>query len=610
MDKDMIRLRVDRLREWMRNVAEVEAYVVTSADEHDSEYVAPRWRCREWLSGFTGSAGTIVVTVDEALLWTDSRYFLQAATQLEGTGIVLMREGTEGVVDWPVWLSQNLDASEHVGFLPDTFTMAQFRQIENQADCTLTAVEDDPFDEIWTDRPAAPCEPVTLWPEERAGRTVAQKMANIWGALESQQLDYYLLTDLSEIAWTLNLRGNDVENTPLFIAYLLLRADHTGVLYVDLNKISMQVAAFLAHYKWDVLPYDTWRHEISPRGPGRLGMSPNASVAAHYMALSGQTERVELPSPVPFIRMIKTKSEQEGFRRAMERDGVAMVRFLRWLGEHLADGVTEIEVDKRLTAFRAEMEHFRSRSFDTIAAYGPHAAIVHYEATPATDVRLEARGLLLLDSGAQYEDGTTDITRTVALGPTTAEEREAYTLVLKAHIGLAEACFPDGTSGLELDYAARRPLWQCGYDFGHGTGHGVGSFLCVHEGPVQIRKNVRLDTLSGLSAGNVITNEPGVYVAGKFGVRIENVLLGVPAMHTDFGDFCRFETLTLCPIDLSPVVFDWLTPAEQQWLDAYHAEVRARLLPLLADEADCSWLVEHTAPVAEQRPVVEAHREA
>ena len=531
------------------------AFVVPSTDAHASEYVPAHWASRAWISGFDGSAGTAVVTLDAAALWTDSRYFLAAAEQLEGTPFQLMKERVAGTPTIAQWLLQTLPPASRVGLDGWVNTGAEVSALADElaAGGMSLCVDEDPFAALWTDRPALPQRPVEVQPLEYAGEEMELKVGRLRTALSEAGADAMVVTALDEVAWLTNLRGTDVHCNPVFVAYAIVLPDA--------------------------------RRLLPPSANARLGAA----------ARSAGFDIVEAASPIAAMKAVKNEAEVAGFRRAMLRDGVALVRFLRRLRPAVeAGGMTEVGVDRLLTSLRAEQALFRDISFDTIAGYADHGAIVHYEATPETDRPLRPEGLLLLDSGAQYQDGTTDITRTLALGPTTAEERHVYTLVLKAHISLARLVFPSGSSGTQLDLAARRPLWQEGYNFGHGTGHGVGSYLNVHEGPHQIRMNWMP---APITAGMTVTNEPGLYLAGRFGVRIENLLLAVPHLETEFGTFLRFETLTLCPIDTAPIERQLLEPAEIEWLNTYHQRVRNELLPLLDDEADRRWLIDATQPL-------------
>lgn len=527
------------VREWL-SAKQLDALVVPTDDPHGSEYPADHWQCRRWLTGFTGSAGTAVVTATEALLWTDSRYWLQAEEQLADTGFRLMRDGED--TDVQTWL-------------------------DGHAANVLWSY-DEPFDAIWLDRPALPLTRAWVMSDDVAGESAADKLQRLVLFLMDKGLAGIFVSDLAEIAWLLNIRGNDIAYNPFVISFLYVSADGEHVLYVHEEQVD-GIRGYLSSLGVSVEPYDEG--------------------IAQYCH----------PTPVAEWKSVKNAVEQDGFRRAHLRDGVAMVRFLMHLQREMGRGsrVTEMWVDRELTAMRAGQEGFLSPSFETIAGYAAHGAIVHYEATPETDAELHSHGLLLLDSGAHYDCGTTDITRTIALGVPTEEERRIYTLVLKGHLQLQAMHFPEGTTGLQLDTMARAPMWREGYDFGHGTGHGVGHVLGVHEGPVQIRKNHRADTVLPVRVGQVITDEPGIYVAGKFGVRIENCLLCVPSRNTDFGNFLAFEPLTLCPYDRTLIVPGMLTNEEMSWLNAYHAMVCERLTPLLADEEEKAWLSAATRPL-------------
>lgn len=570
--------RVEALRKWMQTEG-IDLFIVPTLDPHNSEYVPAYWKCRQWLTGFTGSAGTAVVTATDARLWTDSRYWLQATGQLAGTPFTLMREGED--TDITPWMAEVLRANPHsrIGFAPDMMTPECYSQWIAPLGLHPSRIvyDNDPFTLLWQERPALSMAPAEIMPDEVAGRAAADKIRDLTAWMAERQTDRLLITELSEICWMLNLRGSDIPYNPFVIAFLEVRTTGSHRLFVHPSKITPEVRAYLKALHVDIHPYEE-------------GLQ---------LQLAALREPVT-ESPVAAWRALKNPAEQEGMRRAHLQDGVAMVRFLAWLERSIADGrtdITEMEADRRLTALRAEQPDFLGLSFETIAAYGPHGAIVHYEASPETDVRLEPRGLFLLDSGGQYACGTTDITRTVALGTPTPQECRVYTLVLKGHLQLAHAVFPDGTTGLQLDTYARAAMWREGYDYGHGTGHGVGHRLGVHEGPLQIRKNLRACTTLPFHSGQTVTDEPGIYVPGAFGVRIENLLLTVEGSETPFGTFLRFDDLTLCPYDLKPVVTDMLTPQERQWLNDYHSRVRETLMPLLHDEADREWLENATRPV-------------
>ena len=593
--------RVEMLRDWMDD-NELSAFIVPTIDPHDSEYLPDHWKAREWLTGFNGSAGIAIVTESAAYLWTDSRYFLQAEEQLKDTPFLLMRDGEPGVPTADDWLSQNMDSTDVIGYYGELMTDDMYQAFSHDDVLDLEDVGEDPFDSIWAGRPALPKGKVMMQPLAVAGVSTQEKLKTLrqWMGAQEVPFDAFFFNDLSEIAWILNLRGEDVDFNPFFLSYLYV-GDEECVLFVDKQKLSAEVKQYLDENKVRVRGYDEWGKElteISSLEDLYLGMPDSMARLVIDFINESEIDYDLVGSPVPMLRAIKNDAEKAGFRRAMEYDGVAMVKFLRWLDENIGKTpITEIGVDQKLTGFRAEQPGYCSLSFGTIAAYADHGAIVHYEAEPETDVALQPKGLLLLDSGAHYECGTTDITRTIALGELTEEERRVYTLVLKGHIGLARCRFPEGINGMQLDTAARYAMWQEGYDFGHGTGHGVGSRLGVHEGPHQIRKNNRGCTLVPFLAGMTITDEPGIYVIGRFGVRIENVLLTKESKQTDFGKFLDFETLTLCPYDMRPVVMSMLSPEEKLWINDYHAEVRRRLMPMLDDAADRLWLEEATKEI-------------
>ena len=549
---NIITERVETLRDYLRKNGLL-AFVFPSTDPHQGEYVPEHWQTRKWISGFDGSAGTAVVTLSEAALWTDSRYFIAAAQQLEGTPFRLMKDGLPETPTITEWLCKQLSEGEVVGIDGEVFTSEDIVEMERELGKAGIKLRTDldPAEELWTDRPPIPKNKVEIQPLEFAGETAESKIERVREALREQYEDSILISQLDDIAWLLNLRGSDVHCNPVFVSYVLLTQNDV-ILFIDSEKLDEETRDYLNTIGVKVRPY------------GRPAFESTAS------------------NPIPAMKAVKNAAEIEGYRRAMVRDGVAMVKFLRWLKPAVeAGGETEMSIDRKLTALRAEQQQYRGLSFDTIAAYGVHGAIVHYEATPETDIPLEPKGLLLLDSGAQYQDGTTDITRTIALGPLTQEECIDYTLVLKGHIRLALTRFPDGISGTRIDALARYAMWQHGIDYGHGTGHGVGSYLCVHEGPHQIRHTWKP---APLHAGMTVTNEPGIYREGKHGVRIENTMLIVEDGETEFGKFLRLEPLTLCPIDLTPVLWEMMTPEEVAYLDAYHKRVYEELSPYLTEE--------------------------
>ena len=590
-----INQRLESLREVMRR-EHLSAFIFPSTDAHQSEYVADHWQGRTWISGFNGSAGTAVVTMKSAALWTDSRYFLAAEEQLKGTEFQLMKLKIEGTPTISEWLAQELqDENAEVGLdgMVNSYheTMGLIADLRKSGGITVRT-NFDPLGLIWTDRPAIPANPVEIQPMEFAGESVASKISRIRAALRQRHADGMLISALDDIAWTLNLRGTDVHCVPVFVSYLLISSQQVS-LYVDSAKINDEVKAYLTENGISLYPYNKVAEGLERYSEYNILLDGDETSYFLWKTVKCQ-EIIAGNSPVPAMKAQKNDREIAGFRQAMLRDGVAMVKFLRWLKPAVeAGGQTEISIDRKLTSLRAEQHLFRDISFDTIAGYQAHGAIVHYEATPETDVALKPEGLILIDSGAQYQDGTTDITRTIALGPVTEEMKHVYTLVLKGHIQLELAKFPDGASGTQLDALARECMWREGYNYLHGTGHGVGSYLSVHEGPHQIRMEWKP---TPLRAGMTVTDEPGLYLSGKFGVRIENTLLIKDYQATEFGKFLQMESLTLCPIDLTPVDFSMLQPEEIEWLDTYHRDVFEKLSPYLEGE-DLEWLREATRPV-------------
>lgn len=607
--------RVEALRAWMRQNG-LSAYIIPSTDPHMGEYVPDHWKTREWITGFNGSAGTAVVTLTRAALWTDSRYWLAAEEQTEGTPFEVIRcsRNVATAEELKAWILQ--EPCGQVSANPWTLSRESAKEFEEcfrGGDGKRFFTTHIPFDEItdeplldaslgmegalWTDRPPLPASTIEVHPLELAGRMVAEKLVDTRAAIRQNGADALLVCQLDEIAWLLNLRGRDVHCTPVFVSYLVVR-QQDAILYVNPSQVTPAVSAYLAANNILQQPYEAIGNDLFAHLPGVevLQYDPSTTNDALGFAIASNEHIAfrEAPSPIPPLRAIKNPVEIEGFREAMLRDGVAMVRFLRYLSE--TDGLTEISADRKLTSLRAEQPGFRDISFDTIAGYGAHGAIVHYEATPETDIPLEPRGLLLLDSGAQYDCGTTDITRTIPLGPLTDEERRDYTLVLKGHIRLATAVFPEGTTGTQLDVLARYAMWQEHKNYGHGTGHGVGSYLSVHEGPHQFRMNY---VPAPLQAGMTVTIEPGIYIAGSHGVRIENtMLIGIspdPSPVREARWFC-LEPLTLCPIDTRPIIREMMLADEIDYLNKYHARVREALMPLLHDDEDKAWLTQATTP--------------
>lgn len=593
---NIINQRLECLREVMKR-EHLAAFIFPSTDAHQSEYVADHWMGKAWISGFDGSAGTAVVTMHSAALWTDSRYFLAAEEQLKGTEFQLMKLKIPGTLSIAEWLGKELQDvdSPEVGLdgwvNSYTSTSGLIADLRKAGGITVRT-NFDPLEEIWKDRPSIPLKPVEIQPMEFAGEDVSSKIKRIRLALRAQHADGMLVSALDDIAWTLNLRGTDVHCVPVFVSYLLIASDKVS-LFVDEAKVSSEIRAYLESNGVSIYKYNKVEEGLKVYSEYNILLDGNETSYYLWKAVRCQ-EIVHASSPIPAMKAVKNDAEIAGYRRAMLKDGVAMVKFLKWLLPAVeAGGETEISIDKKLTALRAEQNLFRDISFDTIAGYQAHGAIVHYEATPETDIPLKPEGLLLLDSGAQYQDGTTDITRTIALGPITEEMKHIYTLVLKAHIQLELAKFPDGASGTQLDALGRECMWREGLNFLHGTGHGVGSYLSVHEGPHQIRMEYMP---TPLRAGMTLTDEPGLYLAGKFGVRIENTVLFSEYMETEFGKFLQIEPLTLCPIDTAPVDMTMLLPEELAWLNDYHAKVYAELAPYL-DEEEKKWLENATKAI-------------
>lgn len=593
---NIINQRLECLREVMKR-EHLAAFIFPSTDAHQSEYVADHWMGRAWISGFNGSAGTAVVTMHSAALWTDSRYFLAAEEQLQGTEFQLMKlkiPGTPSIAEWLGKELMDVDSPEVGldGWVNSYSSTCGLIADLRKAGGITVRTNFDPLEEIWKDRPSIPLKPVEIQPMEYAGEDISSKIVRIRKALRAQHADGMLVSALDDIAWTLNLRGTDVHCVPVFVSYLLIASDKVS-LFVDETKISSEVRAYLESNGVSIYKYNKVEEGLKAYSEYNILLDGNETSYYLWKAVRCQ-EIVHASSPIPAMKAVKNDAEIAGYRRAMLKDGVAMVKFLKWLLPAVeAGGETEISIDKKLTAFRAEQNLFRDISFDTIAGYQAHGAIVHYEATPETDIPLKPEGLLLLDSGAQYQDGTTDITRTIALGPITEEMKHIYTLVLKAHIQLELAKFPDGASGTQLDALGRECMWREGLNFLHGTGHGVGSYLSVHEGPHQIRMEYMP---TPLRAGMTLTDEPGLYLAGKFGVRIENTVLLSEYMETEFGKFLQIEPLTLCPIDTAPVDMTMLLPEELAWLNDYHAKVYAELAPYL-DEEEKKWLENATKAI-------------
>lgn len=573
----------------------IQAFIIPSTDPHLSEYVAPHWQSREWISGFTGSAGTVVITAEEAGLWTDSRYFLQAARQIEGTEITLYKEMLPETPSIPTFLNSRLQEGDTVGIDGKMFSAKEVEHLQEALRKSGIHVKSvaDPLQLLWKDRPAMPLSPAFIHDTQYAGRSFTEKLAAVRKEMDANGAESLLLSALDEIAWLLNIRGNDVHCNPVVVSYLLIEKNAVHY-FIQPQKVTAELTSYFNVNGISVHTYEEIEDYLN-HFPARSILADSAKTNyAIYSAINPQCRIIDGTSPVTLLKAIRNKQEIADIHTAMQRDGVALVKFLKWLEDAVPTGrETEISIDKKLHAFRAAQPLYMGESFDTIAGYKEHGAIVHYEATPETDVTLKAEGFLLLDSGAQYLDGTTDITRTIALGNLTEEEKTDYTLILKGHIALATAVFPEGTRGAQLDVLARLPIWKQHMNYLHGTGHGVGHFLNVHEGPQSIRMN---ENPIPLQPGMVTSNEPGVYKAGSHGIRTENLLLTVPAGEGMFGNYLKFETITLCPICRKGIIKELLTAEEIEWLNEYHRVVYEKLSPDL-DNDEKEWLKEACKPL-------------
>lgn len=588
--------RLARLRELMRR-EKLSAFVFPSTDPHNGEYVPDHWKGREWVSGFNGSAGTVVVTGNAAALWTDSRYFIAAAQQLEGTGIELMKLKIPGTPTIAEWLGQQLIDCQRpeVGIDGMVNSQASAEALIADLRChggITVRTNLDPLKTIWTDRPPIPQDLVSVHPLEYAGEDVKSKVSRIRKALRDLHADGMLMSALDDIAWTLNMRGTDVHCNPVFVSYLLI-SSNSVTLYINKVKLSHVVMAYLQDNGVSIDDYENVDKGLKSYPDYNILIDPDETCYT-LARIAACQEVVRSKSPVPALKAVKNEAEIRGYRSAMLKDGIAMVKFLKWLKPAVqAGGQTELSVDRKLTSLRRQQPLFRDISFDTIAGYATHAAIVHYEATPETDIPLEPHGMILIDSGAQYQDGTTDITRTIALGPVSDYEKHVYTLVLKGHIQLAMCKFPKGAAGTQMDILARSAMWREGLNYLHGTGHGVGSYLNVHEGPHQFRMEWMP---APFVEGMTVTDEPGIYLPDRFGVRIENTMIVEKYKTTEFGEFLQFDALTLCPIDTAPIDVSMLSDEEVEWLNSYHRRVYDAIAPHVSmDERE--WLREATKEI-------------
>ncbi len=575
----------------------VDAYIIPSSDPHLSEYVPARWKSRQWISGFTGSAGTIVVTADKAGLWTDSRYFLQAADELKGSDIELYKMMLPETPTINNFLLHELEEGQTVGLDGESYSLADVRLLKKALSKKRIGlnISIDLINEIWKDRPAIPGNKLFELPVEITGKSVEDKLDQINNKLRESGADCLILGALDEIAWTFNIRGNDVEYNPVAVSYGFVSEDET-VLFILPEKLTADIAEHLKKEGVVLADYNKIVSYLN-RLPEKttVFIDPAKTNAVLYEAIPKSCEIIEGITPVNLLKSLKNETEIAGFKNALIKDGVALTRFYMWLEKQLVsdESITEISAAEKLSAFRAEQPLYISDSFSTICGYGPHGAIVHYSATPETDSTIKPEGLLLIDSGAQYLDGTTDITRTIALSEPTEGMKKDYTRVLKGHISLAKSKFPVGTRGSQLDILARKALWDSGLNYLHGTGHGIGHCLNVHEGPQNIRME---ENHVKLLEGMVISNEPGIYRANEYGIRIENMIVVREDSETEFGKFLSFETLTLCYIDTNLVIVEMLSIREHAWLNKYNQMVYEKLCPFL-DQGEIEWLKEKTKEI-------------
>lgn len=590
-----IQNRLSALRNEMKNQG-IDAFIIPGTDPHMSEYIAEHWKCREWISGFDGSAGTVVVTTNDAGLWTDSRYFLQGAIQLEGTGIELFKEGLPETPSIEAHLINTLPAGSTVAVDGNLFGISAAASLKNQFESKGLKFRTNfyPFDLIWSDRPALPKDMIFSYPEEFSGESTLSKRARILAELQKQGANALLLTALDDIAWALNLRGTDVECNPVAICFAFI-SEKENILFIDKDKLTDEVKETLQNNNILTASYDKIGDFLGQLPQEYYLLLDPAKVNDYlFNAVSPECHKVQATSPVALLKAVKNETEIAGFRRAMEKDGVALVQFFRWLEQNIPSGeVTECLIAEKLIEFREKQDNYVGESFSSIVGYKGHGAIVHYHATEETNSTIHNEGFLLVDSGAQYFDGTTDITRTVILGEPTAEQKRDFTLVLKGHINLSLTKFPQGTRGDQLDVLARRALWNLHMNYLHGTGHGIGHFLNVHEGPQNIRLN---HNPTVLVPGMVTSNEPGLYITDQYGIRHENLILTVEDGESVFGKFYRFETLTLFPFDLKGIEPSLLSEEEREWLNTYHQTVYDRLSPNLNEEEKL-WLAEKTKAI-------------
>jgi len=582
--------RVQALRAAMaaRNLG---ACVVPSSDPHLSEYLPEHWQSRAWLSGFEGSAGTLVVTPSFAGLWTDSRYWEQADHDLEGSGIQTMRAGSDSVPSVVDWLARELPEGSRVALHGQALSVSMHRNWQSTLDARgiRLVCELDLPGEVWKDRPALPQAPVYEHEAPFACRTRAGNLAAVRQSMAERKADWHFISTLDDVAWLLNLRGSDVSYNPVFLAHALIGRD-TARLFVAPGKVSEDLARALGRDGVELAAYDAAGEALSCLPAGQTLLIDPARTTIGVIGAAAYVDKVEAVNPSHLLKSRKSAAEIDHVRRAMEQDGAALCEFFAWFEQ--AQGVeriTELTIDEKITQARARRENFVTPSFSTIAAYNANGAMPHYHATEQAHAVIEGDGLLLIDSGGQYLGGTTDITRVVPVGKPSRDQKRDYTVVLKGMVALSQAVFPRGIASPMLDPIARLPIWQAGAEFGHGTGHGVGYFLNVHEGPQAISYRTPINANMGMEPGMITSNEPGLYRPGKWGIRIENLVVNQPAFTTQFGEFLKFETLTLCPIDTRCILDELLTNEERAWLNSYHEQVRERLAPWVQGAAK-EWL--------------------
>lgn len=590
-----VKEKIDKLRQLMKE-NRMDAYIIPSFDAHQSEYVAEHWKSRQWISGFTGSAGTVVVTLEEAGLWTDGRYYIQAEKQLQGSEIRLFKMMEPGVPSYAEWLKSVLKEGSCVGFDGSVFSVDMVRDMEKELKTKKISLkmEKDLVDELWGDRPEIPQDSIFTHDVKYAGKSRTEKLNIVREKMKSKGANYYLLTSLDDIAWLLNIRGKDVPNNPVIIAYTLILM-YKCYLFIDKKKVSENVKTELKSEGIEIKDYNEIQQfllELTNRDT--IMYDTSRTNACLYNSINNDTLKIELPNITTDLKAVKNEIEIENLEHCQVNDGVAMAKFIKWLKESVTKGnVTEISASDKVEELRKQQELFVGTSFDTIAGHRDHAAMMHYKASEDTQYTLKNQGFLLIDSGGQYFNGTTDITRTIVLGELTEEEKKDFTLVLKSNIALNTAKFLYGATGSNLDVIARQPMWEQGMDYKCGTGHGVGFFLNVHEGPQrlsQVPNTVRLEK------GMIVTNEPGVYKEGKYGIRTENMMVVLEDTKTEFGQFMKFEAITYCPIDLDGIDIDMLTESEKDWLNSYHKNVYKKLSPYLNDEENM-WLEKETREI-------------